>query len=293
MTKLLILGGSGMLGTSLASECKLGAIAYDAPRSTKLDIRKRKEVQNYIQQHKPDGIVNCAAWTDVENSESDYPKAIELNADAVLNIAIAAREAGLPVVHISTDYVFDGTKIKAYSEGDSPNPINSYGVSKMLGEKVFLEVASENSYIIRTSWLYGVSGNNFVKTILRKALVQDRIQVVDDQVGSPTNSEDLARGILAILQKKPATGVYHYSNLGVISWFEFAKRIYQLAGTDVNLIEPIKSSAYPTKVKRPPRSVLLTEKWARSEISKLVDWEESLTRIFPRLLALMERTSKR
>lgn len=293
MSKLLILGGSGMLGTSLASECALGAIAYDAPRSNKLDIRKRDDVQNYIQRHKPDAIVNCAAWTDVENSESEYSKAIQLNVDAVQNIAIAAREAGLPVVHISTDYVFDGTKREAYSEGDSTNPINSYGVSKMLGEKVLLGVASENSYIIRTSWLYGVSGNNFVKTILRKALVQEKIQVVNDQVGSPTNSEDLARGILAILQKRPGTGVYHYSNAGVVSWFEFAKRIYQLAGTDVNLIEPIQSTAYPTKAKRPSRSVLSTKKWERAEISKLIVWDESLTRIFPRMLALMEGTLKR
>jgi dTDP-4-dehydrorhamnose reductase len=293
MSKLLILGGSGMLGTSLASECALAAISYDAPRSTKLDIRKRDDVQNYIQRYKPDAIVNCAAWTDVENSESEYPKAIELNVDAVQNIAIAARETGLPVVHISTDYVFDGTKREAYSEGDLTKPINSYGVSKLLGEKVLLGLACENSYIIRTSWLYGVSGNNFVKTILRKALAQERIQVVNDQIGSPTNSEDLARGILTILQKKPSTGVYHYSNSGVVSWFEFAKRIYQLAGTDGNLIEPIQSSAYPTKVKRPSRSVLLTEKWERAEISKLVDWDESLTRIFPRILALMEGTSKR
>ncbi len=163
----------------------------------------------------------------------------------------------------------------------------------MLGEKVLLGLACENAYIIRTSWLYGVSGNNFVKTILKKALAQERIQVVNDQVGSPTNSEDLARGILTILQKKPSTGVYHYSNSGVVSWFEFAKRIYQLAASDGNLIEPIQSSAYPTKVKRPSRSVLLTEKWERAEISKLVDWDESLTRIFPRILALMEGTSKR
>jgi dTDP-4-dehydrorhamnose reductase len=293
MSKLLILGGSGMLGTSLASQCALGAIAYDAPRSNTLDIRKRDEVQNYIQRHKPDAIVNCAAWTDVENSESEYPNAIQLNVDAVQNIAIAAREAGLPVVHISTDYVFDGTKREAYSEGDSTNPINSYGVSKMLGEKVFLSVTFENSYIIRTSWLYGASGNNFVKTILGKALVQKRIQVVNDQYGSPTNSEDLARGILAILQKKPAMGVYHYTNAGVVSWFEFAKRIYQLAGTDVNLIEPIQSTAYPTKVKRPSRSVLSTKKWEKAEISKLICWEESLTRIFPRILASMEGPSKR
>lgn len=293
MSKLLILGGSGMLGTSLASQCALGSIAYLAPRSNKLDIRKRDDVQNYIKRHKPDAIVNCAAWTDVENSESEYPNAIQLNVDAVQNIAIAAREAGLPVVHISTDYVFDGTKREAYSEGDSTNPINSYGVSKMLGEKVFLSVAFENFYIIRTSWLYGASGNNFVKTILRKALVQKRIQVVNDQFGSPTNSEDLARGILAILQKKPAMGVYHYTNAGVVSWFEFAKRIYQLAGTDVNLIEPIQSTAYPTKVKRPSRSVLSTKKWEKAEISKLICWEESLTRIFPRILASMEGPSKR
>ena len=289
----LIAGGSGQLGIAVSEKLGEIGIMFHAWGSQDLDITKGPIVRDFVSKLSPKVIVNCAAWTDVENSESEYPKAIELNVDAVQNIAIAARETGLPVVHISTDYVFDGTKREAYSEGDLTKPINSYGVSKLLGEKVLLGLACENSYIIRTSWLYGVSGNNFVKTILRKALAQERIQVVNDQIGSPTNSEDLARGILTILQKKPSTGVYHYSNSGVVSWFEFAKRIYQLAGTDGNLIEPIQSSAYPTKVKRPSRSVLLTEKWERAEISKLVDWDESLTRIFPRILALMEGTSKR
>ena len=293
MNKLLILGGSGMLGSSLIAECIVTKLPFEAPSSTSLNIINKKDVQSYISSHKPIAVVNCAAWTDVENSEIEFPRALKLNADAVFNIAIAAKSVGVPVVHISTDYVFDGTKKEPYSEHDLTNPINSYGASKLQGERILMDVYPENSYVIRTSWLYAATGKNFVKSILKKALAHQRIQVVYDQVGSPTNSEDLARGILAILQKRPSTGVYHYSNTGVVSWFEFAKRIYRLAGTDFNLIEPIQSTAYPTKVKRPPHSVLLTEKWKRAEISKLVDWDESLSKIFPRMLALMEGNSKR
>ena len=284
MNRLLILGGSGMLGSSLVAECDLRDVSYDAPSSSSLDIRKRNDVQHYISLHKPSAIVNCAAWTDVENSEIEFEKACELNADAIQNIALAAEGAGIPIVHVSTDFVFDGTNTGLYSESDTTSPINGYGVSKLRGEHILSEVLPENSYIVRTSWLYGTSGKNFAKSILRKALSQERIQVVQDQVGCPTNSEDLARGILGIVGKRPQVGIYHFSNKGQISWYEFALKIYELAGVDVGLVEPIDSSSYSSKVKRPARSVLSTDKWIRTEITKIVPWDESLFRIFPRIL---------
>ena len=292
MSKLLILGGSGMLGSSLISECNLEAVSYDAPKSSILDIRNQKQVQEYISNLKPFAVVNCAAWTDVEKSESEYPIAHDLNADAMHNIAIAAEEARVPVVHISTDYVFDGSKREKYTERDETNPINNYGLSKLLGEKNLLEILPDSSYIIRTSWLYGTSGKNFVKSILKKALAQEKIQVVNDQVGSPTNSEDLARGILAILQRRPNAGIYHFSNMGQISWYEFAVKIYQLAGTDVQLVEPMDSSSCLSKVKRPARSVLSTDKWDKAEITKIVRWDESLFQIFPRILESVRTEAK-
>ncbi len=289
MRKILVIGGSGMLGSSLIAECNLKSIQFDAPKSSILDIRSQRQIQDYVSNVKPTAIINCAAWTDVENSEHEYLNACEMNAKAVKNIAIAAKEKGLPVVHISTDYVFDGSKKGMYSEEDETNPINSYGRSKLLGERNLLEVFPENSYLIRTSWLYGSSGKNFVKSIVKKALNRERIQVVQDQVGSPTNSEDLARGIIAILQGKPLAGIYHFSNAGKISWYEFAVRIYELAGANIHLVEPIGSTAYPSKVKRPAHSVLSTEKWSKAEITKIVDWDESLVQIFPRILESVRR----
>jgi len=289
MNKLLILGGSGMLGSSLVAECDLRKVLYDAPSSSSLDIRKRNDVQRYISLHKPSAIVNCAAWTDVENSEIEFEKACELNTEAIKNMALAVEEAGIPIVHISTDFVFDGTNTGLYSESDATSPINGYGVSKLQGEHNLLEVLPESSYIVRTSWLYGTSGKNFVKSILRKALAQERIQVVQDQVGSPTNSEDLARGILGMVEKRPQVGIYHFSNKGQISWHEFAMKIYELAGADIQLVEPTDSYSYASKVKRPARSVLSTDKWSKAEISKIVPWDESLFRIFPRILESVRR----
>lgn len=289
MNKLLILGGSGMLGSSLIAECIVTKLPFEAPSSTSLDITNKKDLQSYISSHKPIAVVNCAAWTDVENSEIEFPRALKLNADAVFNIAIAAKSVGVPVVHISTDYVFDGTKKEPYSEHDLTNPINSYGASKLQGERILMDVYPENSYVIRTSWLYAATGKNFVKSILKKALAHQKIQVIQDQIGSPTNSRDLAQGIIALLNTKLEAGVYHFSNAGKISWYEFATKIYNLAGTDVGLVEPIAAHSYPSKVKRPDYSVLATEKWEKAEITQILQWEDSLTKVFPKVLETVRK----
>jgi len=284
MSRYLILGGSGMLGSSLISECRSNEISFDAPSSSVLDIRNQKQIHDYIFQLEPSVIVNCAAWTDVENSETEYQSACDLNVDGIQNIAKGAKDIGIPVVHISTDYVFDGLKGTKYSEQDETGPINSYGRSKLQGEKVLLEICPDSSYIIRTSWLYGTSGRNFAKSILKKALNKDAIKVVQDQIGSPTNVEDLARGIISILQVRPTVGIYHFSNLGEVSWYEFATKLYETSGTDIQLVEPIDSAGYPSKAKRPAHSVLSTDKWNAAGLTKIYDWEESLSGVFPRLL---------
>ena len=289
MNEILILGGSGILGTSLVNECKLRNISYSAPGSSVLDITKQNQVQHYFSMNQPSAIVNCAAWTDVENSEIEFEQACALNADAVKYLAVEARQADIPVIHISTDYVFDGTKESEYSENDPTSPINGYGVSKCQGESNLLEELPESAYIIRTSWLYGTSGKNFVKSVLRKALAQERIQVINDQVGSPTNSEDLARGILGILTKKPQEGVYHFSNRGQISWYEFALKIYELAESDVRLVEPIANQSYSSLVKRPSNTVLSTVKWEMADITKISAWDESLRKVFPKILESLRK----
>jgi len=273
-----------MLGSSLISECRRREISFDAPNSSILDIRNQKQIQDYICQLKPSAIINCAAWTDVENSETEYQSACDLNVYGIQNIAKAAKDIAIPVVHISTDYVFDGLKGAKYSEQDETGPINRYGLSKLQGEKVLLEICPDSSYIIRTSWLYGTSGRNFAKSILKKALNKEEIQVVQDQVGSPTNVEDLVRGIISILQVRPTAGIFHFSNLGEVSWYEFATKIYEMSGTDIQLVEPIDSIAYPSKAKRPAHSVLSVDKWSASGLTLIIGWEESLAGIFPKLL---------
>jgi len=289
MNNLLVLGGSGILGSSLIAECKLKNVSFDAPGSSSLDIRMQDEIHDYFFLHQPSAIVNCAAWTDVDNSEIEFEKARALNADAIKYLAFAAKKAEIPLIHISTDYVFDGTKESMYSEDDPTSPINGYGVTKLLGENNLLEVLPESSYIIRTSWLYGTSGKNFVKTILRKALARETIQVVADEVGCPTNSEDLARGILGVLAKRPREGIYHFSNRGQISWYEFALKIYELAGADVRLVEPSASETYSRSVKRPANTVLSTTKWGKADITKIADWDESLANTFPKILESLRK----
>lgn len=283
MSRFLILGGSGMLGSSLITECRSNGISFDAPSSSILDIRDQKQIQDYICQLEPSTIINCAAWTDVENSETEYQSACDLNVYGIQNIAKAAKDIEIPVVHISTDYVFDGLKGTKYSEQDETGPINSYGRSKLQGEKILLEICPDSSYIIRTSWLYGTSGRSFAKSILKKALKNEAIRVVQDQVGSPTNAEDLARGIISILQVRPTVGIYHFSNLGEVSWYDFATKLYEKSGTQIQLVEPIDSTGYPSKAKRPAHSVLSTDKWSAAGLTKICGWEESLSQIFPRL----------
>jgi len=284
MSRYLILGGSGMLGSSLITECRSNEISFDSPSSSILDIRDEKQIQDYICQLEPSAIINCAAWTDVENSETEYESACDLNVYGIQNIAEAAKDIGIPVVHISTNYVFDGMKGTKYSEQDETGPINSYGRSKLQGEKILLEIYPDSSYIIRTSWLYGTSGRNFAKSILKKALKKEAIKVVQDQIGSPTNADDLARGIISILQIRPPAGIYHFSNHGEVSWYEFATKLYETSGVDIQLVEPIDSTGYPSKAKRPAHSVLSTDKWSAAGLAKIYDWEESLSRIFPRLV---------
>jgi len=292
MSRILLLGGSGILGSEVLNQLQVSNIDYVSPRSSDLDIRDRGSLESFIADFKPNWIINCAAWTNVDGAEDSFDSALELNSLAVKNIAEVAKKYECPVVHISTDYVFDGESSDSYSETAPVNPVNRYGQSKLQGETALLEAIPERAYIIRTSWLYGTTGKNFVKSILKNALAEGRIQVIQDQVGSPTNSEDLARGIIALLQQPPPAGIYHFSNLGEISWYEFAVRIYELAGRDVRLVEPIASTIYSSKVKRPSHSVLSTDKWSKTEITKIVEWDDSLAKIFPRILDSVQKETK-
>ena len=282
--KILITGCRGQLGRDL-QECakfysNIQPLCIDIDT---LDLTQQSAVQNYINEHQPDFIINCAAYTAVDKAEDEEEQAILLNATAVEYLINAAKQVNAYLIHISTDYVFDGKKQTPYLETDPVNPQSAYGRSKLMGENIALTY--EHSMVIRTSWLYTAVGNNFVNTMLRLGAERNEINVVDDQRGTPTYAADLADAILTIISKidhaeKPfIPGIYHYSNEGVCSWFNFAQRIMAL-GQRPCLVHPIDSSQYPTKAARPAYSVLSKEKIKTKYELRIPAWTDALERCF-------------
>ena len=284
MNQILLLGGSGILGSEVLRLIDLDGYDYVAPTSTDLDIRDKEQLFKYVSELKPSWIINCAAWTNVDGAESSFEEAREINSIAVGNLGTAAGLFDCRVIHISTDYVFDGESSKPYDESSPVKPVNRYGESKLQGENSLL-LAAPDSYVIRTSWLYGTSGKNFVKTIAGKAVRNEEAKVVNDQVGSPTSARDLAGAIMSIVGKQPEPGVYNYSNDGSCSWFEFAQRIYERVGANPSLVLPISSDSLNLLAKRPRFSLLSKEKWKSSGLAEVPRWEDSLDLLLPQIVA--------
>jgi len=291
MERVLLLGGSGILGTEVLLMLKSDKIEYVAPRSSDLDIRVKELVTDLVQDFKPTWIVNCAAWTSVDGAENLFEEACELNEVAVENIAFAAETINCKVIHISTDYVFDGESQAPYKEDSLVNSINRYGESKLRGEKSLL-TALPGSFVVRTSWLYGVNGKNFVKTIVGKALRNEPARVVDDQVGSPTSAKDLAAGIVSIIRIQPEPGIYNFSNEGSCSWFALAKTIYENVGADPELVEAIDSESLKLKAKRPKFSLLSKDKWKAARLSQVPEWNSSLESMLPEIVAELKQVGE-
>lgn len=287
--KILVVGSTGQLGQEIQKllNCKdryinnldVNHIECITKNSKELDIINRASVFSYIMQKKPDIIINCAAYTNVDRAEADYEKAFQVNALGPRNLAIAAEAIGAKLIHVSTDYVFNGSgvlshgKILPYREYDLPNPINVYGKTKLLGENYLREFCSKY-FIIRTSWLYGENGNNFVKTIIRAGKEKGKLQVVNDQVGNPTNVEDLANHILRLAFTEEY-GVYHCTGNGICSWYDFACKIVEYAEIDC-IIEPVDSKQFKTKAKRPAYSCLDNMMLRRTIGDNMRNWEEAL-----------------
>lgn len=284
MERILLLGGSGILGSEVLSQLQKENFDYVAPTSTDLDITNKDQLLRVISEFKPVWIINCAAWTNVDGAESSLEEARQLNANAVENLGIAADLFKSKVIHISTDYVFDGDSSEPYLETSQVHPINKYGESKLQGERALLAVLP-SAYVVRTSWLYGMSGKNFVKTIVGKALRSEEARVVHDQVGSPTSARDLAIGVFSILKNQPEPGIYNYSNRGSCSWFELAQRIYEAVGADKELVHPISSNFLGFIAKRPKFSLLSKEKWISAGLSEVPSWEDSLQLLLPEIIS--------
>ncbi len=252
--KVVIIGAGGMLATALEQVLNHTSSLTAVPES-QLDITDKDAVIGLIKETKPDVIINAAAYTAVDNCETDKAKAMLVNGTAVGYLAQATKMAGAKLIHISTDYIFDGEKEGPYTEDDKPNPISIYGQSKLLGEQELLRF-TQNYIIIRTQWLYGKNGKNFVDTIVQLAQEKDELNVVDDQYGSPTYTKDLAAVIQWFVEHIDIDSrIFNFSNEGIVSWFGFAREILKLAGIKTKII-PVDSSEFPRPAKRPHNSAL-------------------------------------
>jgi len=273
-----VTGGNGQLGSEIKElSSSFTNDSFFFTDTSNLDITNHAVVAAFIKTNNIDVIVNCAAYTAVDKAESEPELADAINHLAVKNLAIIAKERGAKLIHISTDYVFDGTGHKPYVETDIPNPQSVYGQTKLDGELAIQAVNPSNSIIIRTSWVYSNFGSNFVKTMLRLAKTRNEISVVSDQMGTPTYAGDLAKAILEILPqiKNEQVAIYHYTNSGICSWYEFAKAIFKMKGMEV-MVNPITTSQYPTPAKRPEYSVLGSSNIASFYNVKILKWDDSL-----------------
>lgn len=275
--KILVTGANGQLGSELRVLSVNSNHEFLFTDVAELDITNREAVDNYVSEHGAEIIVNCAAYTNVDKAEDDTEMADNINHLAVKNLAEVSAKYKLILIHISTDYVFDGSKNTPYLETDATAPLGVYGHTKLDGEKAVTDSGCDY-LIIRTSWLYSSFGNNFVKTIRRLTAEKDSLKVVFDQVGTPTYAADLASAILEIIETgkyKSNSGIYHFSNEGVCSWYDFAIEIRNLSGNLCD-IQPCHSDEFPSKVKRPNFSVLDKTKIKETFGLKIPYWKVSL-----------------
>lgn len=283
MKKVLVTGSNGQLGSEIRSlilKNPIPNLEFIFTDIDDLDISQISSVKNYFESFEIQYIVNCAAYTNVDKAESDIENASLVNFLAVKNLAQVSVKYSIPVIHVSTDYVFDGQKTTPYTEKDPTNPVTAYGKSKLAGEEAITQ--AYKYIIIRTAWLYSTFGHNFVKTMLRLGADKDEINVVNDQTGSPTYGADLAKVIIEILQQsisdksKFVEGIYHYSNEGVCTWYDFAKEIMSKAGLNC-VVHPVNSDQFTTVAKRPAYSLLDKTKLKQTFSISVPSWKDSLT----------------
>ncbi|QLL56635.1 MULTISPECIES: dTDP-4-dehydrorhamnose reductase [Empedobacter] len=276
MKRILVTGANGQLGQSILEQSKnYKEIECFFVTRNELDITNEELINHYFEDKSFDFVINCAAYTAVDKAEDDQENAYLVNAKATEFLAKITNEKGIPFIHVSTDYVFDGTEAQPRLETDQTNPIGVYGQTKLDGENLALE-NNPKTIILRTAWVYSRFGNNFVKTMLRLFNDKDSISVVADQIGSPTNAIDLADAILTIISKNDLTyGIFNYSNEGECSWFEFAQKIKEFSNSTIE-INPVPTSAYPTKAKRPAYSLLDKSKIKEVYQLDIPTWEDSL-----------------
>lgn len=276
--RIAILGGKGMLGSDLALACQQHRFTASVLDLPEFDIANEKHLSDALKD--VDAVINCAAYTNVEKAESESKLAYKVNAEAVGKLGLAAKQAGVWVLHISTDFVFDGTSDKPYVETDKPNPLNVYGASKLAGEELLVESRC-SCCIMRVEWTYGSRGSNFVAKMIERAKTGGSLKVIDDQIGSPTATVEVAKAICKLLPKKPQ-GLFHFASAGYVSRFEMAKFIFDKLNMPVDL-NSCKTADFPTAAVRP-----LSSRFNCSKIKTLLDepienWQVPLERFLERL----------
>ncbi len=280
---ILITGCNGQLGNEMQLlEKDFSEHQWFNTDVEELDITDQLAIEQFIQENQIDGIVNCAAYTAVDKAESNKELCTSLNTVAPAYLAAAVEKRGGWMIQISTDYVFDGTKHTPYAETDTPCPDSVYGSTKLAGE-FGVQKFCRRSMIIRTAWLYSTFGNNFVKTMLRLGKEKTELGVIFDQIGTPTYARDLAKAIMAAIAQGIKPGVYHFSNEGVISWYDFTKAIHRIAGITSCHVRPLHTAEYPTPAKRPAYSVLDKTKIKETYNIEIPYWEESLKECIEKL----------
>lgn len=285
----LITGGSGQLGIAVSQVLGERGILFQAWNSQDLDITQGPIVRDYITKFSPKVIVNCAAWTDVDGAESQELEAFRVNSDGPENLALAAKLCNSQLIHVSTDYVFSGESQSPWQIEDEINPQSAYGRTKALGESRVLASHPENSFVVRTAWLYSPWGKNFAKTMTRLAIKgEGKVIVVNDQVGQPTSAMDLAKQLVELGLSSSPAGIYHGTNSGQATWFEFAQEIFKIAGADVGRVTPVSSSQYPRLAKRPSYSVLSHDAWVNTSIQPLRDWLIALSDAMPSIISAVK-----
>ena len=271
--KILVTGIKGQLGYDVVKALKLRGHQPIGVDREEMDLMNDNMIQDFIMNLKPEAIIHCAAYTAVDQAEEEVEICYQINAEAVRVIAECAKALDIVMIYISTDYVFDGTKESEYVETDTPNPINVYGASKLKGEQ-YVQQLLKKFYIVRISWVFGINGKNFIKTMQRLGKEQNQLNIIHDQFGSPTYTADLAPLLVDMIETNQY-GIYHVTNEGYCSWYEFATEIFKQSQLDVTL-HPITTDQYKTKAKRPLNSKMSKQKLSDYGFHRLPTWQEAL-----------------
>ena len=284
MSGWLVTGAGGMLGQDLSARLRRRGTAVTALARPDLDITDPAAVSAAVAHLRPDIVVNCAAWTNVDLAESHEAEALAVNGGGAASIAAACAASGARMIQLSTDYVFDGTATRPYPETAPPAPASAYGRTKLAGEQAVLRMLPESGYIVRTAWLYGARGKNFIRTMLELERRQETVAVVNDQRGQPTWTAAVAAQILGLASAGAPPGIYHATCSGETTWFGLAREVFRLLGADPDRVTPATSSTLARPAPRPAYSVLGHDRWAQAGLAPLAEWRSVLSEAFPALV---------